>query len=132
LGAGESADALLVAGSWFWGGYFDADACDSRFDHAQFACSGRADIDDPSPDKWTAIGNPHRDTSFVSQVGNANNAAKRQRPVGGGQPSGSKRSPLAVLLIRAPAAAGHQGDGDHQGNDRQVGEHELFECFLCL
>jgi hypothetical protein len=99
--------------------------------------------------------------ALLFAVSNANNAAKGQRPVGGGQPLGvetlAARSssplqsfpvprcqaslhkmwplflpsrPIVSLFIRAPAAASHQSDGDHQGNDRQVREHVLFGMFF--
>jgi hypothetical protein len=54
----------------------DANARYARLQDAQFACSGRAEINDSAPDERTAVGDPHGNASVVSKVGYADYRAE--------------------------------------------------------
>lgn len=63
----------------------DANPGEPRLCYTEFSRCGGAQIDDPTSDKRSAIGDPHGYASAVSQIDHAHSRAEWQRSMSGGQ-----------------------------------------------
>ena len=109
------------------GGRFDRHPCHAARIHADRACGGRAQVDDPPPGEFSAVVHADRYAAPVGEIRHAYPRAERERAVRCGEAGGivalAARGSAAIEargigggLSRLSRGAMRRGDGDEDGD----------------